>query len=148
MQKSKTLISAIIGTSAMTLFSNLVSDYENKNYREPEVLGQLIERLPKDISKGKARLTGWGMHYAIGFLFVSIYNELWKRKIVNPSLISGATIGAASGLAGIVGWKGMFEVHPNPPAKNLKKYFGHLMLAHVVFGVFSALTYKLMPVDK
>ena len=143
MKLGKILISAIVGTSAMTIFSYLVSASENKNFREPEVLGQLIKRLPKDISSDGAQIAGWSLHYTVGFLFVAFYNELWKRKKIKPSLTSGALLGAASGLAGITGWKGVFELHPNPPAKKLKQFFGHLMLAHVVFGVFTALTYKL-----
>lgn len=147
MQIGKILISAIVGTSAMTIFSYLVSASENKNFREPEVLGQLIKRLPKSSSKVTTQITGWSLHYIIGTSFVAIYNELWKRKKIKQSLTSGALLGAVSGFVGITGWKIMFEVHPNPQAKNLKQYFGHLMLAHVVFGVFSALTYKLIEAE-
>jgi len=142
MQTDKILISAFVGTSAMTLFSYLVSASEHKNFREPQVLAELIKRLPKNGSKDKAQIAGWCLHYTVGVSFVTLYNELWKQKIIKPSLTSGAVMGAVSGLVGISGWKGMFELHPNPPSKNLKQYFGHLMLAHVVFGVFSALTYK------
>lgn len=148
MRTGKTLISAIVGTSAMTIFSYLVSASENKNFREPEVVGQLVERLPKSPSKESSKIAGWVIHYTIGLSFVAFYNELWKRKIIKPSVTSGALLGAASGLVGITGWKGIFEVHPNPPAKNLKPYFSHLMLAHVVFGVFSALSYKLTSGNK
>ena len=87
-------------------------------------------------------MAGWGAHYATGMAFEVVFNEIWKRKLIKPTLTSGALLGAASGLVGLVLWKGTFEAHPNPPAKNLKPFFGHLMLAHVVFGVFSALTYK------
>lgn len=142
MNTGKILVSAIVGTSAMTIFSYLVSASEHKNFREPEVLGQLIKRLPL-CSKNSAKIAGWCLHYAVGISFVTIYNEIWKRKKIKPSLTSGALLGAASGVAGITGWKGVFEVHPNPPAKNLRQFFGHLMLAHIVFGVFCALSYKL-----
>ncbi|NDP26785.1 MAG: hypothetical protein GZ087_05070 [Flavobacterium sp.] len=142
MKTGKILIAAIVGTSAMTLFSYLVSSSENKNFREPEVLGQLIKRLPKSRSKKSSQIAGWLLHYTIGISFVTFYHQLWKRKKINPSLASGAGLGAASGLVGVTGWKGMFEFHPKPPAKNLKPFFGHLILAHVVFGVFSALSYK------
>ena len=148
MKIGKILISSIVGTSAMTIFSYLVSASEKKNFREPEVLGKLIERIPKSTSRDTGKIAGWGLHYAIGFLFVASYSELWKRKKIKPSITSGAFLGAASGLAGITAWKGMFEAHPNPPAKNLKPFFGHLMLAHIVFGVFSALTYKLTGAEK
>ncbi|HSN59430.1 MAG TPA: hypothetical protein VLR49_00740 [Ferruginibacter sp.] len=148
MQTGKILSSAIVGTSAMTLFSYLVSESENKNFREPEVLGQLIKRLPISCSKETAQIAGWSIHYAVGLLFLVIYDELWRQKNINPSFTSGALLGAASGVAGITGWKGTFELHPNPPAKNLTKFFGHLLLAHIVFGVFSALTYKLTLAEK
>ena len=142
-QSGKILISAILGTSAMTLFSYLISNRKNKNFREPQVLGQLIHRLPVSASKESSQMTGWGMHYAIGTLFVICYSELWEQTKVEPTLTSGMLLGAGSGLIGVMGWKLMFEGHPNPPAKNLKPFFGHLILAHVVFAVFSAITYKI-----
>ena len=148
MQTGKIITSAIIGTTAMTLFSYLISNTENKNYREPEILGKLIRRLPIDASKESSEIAGWCAHYLIGILFVAIYDEILKRKKIEPTLTSGALFGAISGLMGITGWKIMFETHPNPPAKNLKRYFAHLILAHIVFGVFSSVSYKLAKTEK
>jgi len=98
--------------------------------------------VPINCSKKSAQIAKWFTLYAIGILFVVGYSELWKQKNVKPSLTSGDLLGATSGLVGIIGWKAMFEAHPNPPAKNLKRFFGHLMLAHIIFGIFSALAYK------
>jgi len=136
------LIPGIVGTSAMTVFSYMVSESKKRNFREPEVLGQLIARLPARVTKEKALLAGWGLHYAIGVIFMTFFNGFWKHNGGKPSLLSGAKLGAASGLIGTISWKGMFEIHANPPAKNLKRFFGHLILAHVVFGVFCSLAYK------
>lgn len=147
-QTGKILISAIVGTSAMTLFSYLTSNKKNKNFREPQLLGQLIKRLPVNGSKKSSQMAGWGMHYAIGTLFVVCYSELWEQTKGKPSLASGTVLGAGSGLVGVMGWKLMFEAHPNPPAKNLKPFFGHLILAHIVFGISSALTYKITDGNK
>ena len=144
MQSKNILFSSIIGTSAMTLFSYLISESENKNFREPEVLARLIKRLPGSSSEETAQIAGWGMHYTIGFLFVVIYSELWKHKNIDSAVTSGILLGTASGFTGILAWKAMFEIHPDPPAKDLKDYFRHLLLAHVVFGVFSALAFKLL----
>jgi len=144
MQTGKILASALVGTTAMTIFSYLVSEAENKNFREPDVLSELIERLPGKKSNDPAQIGGWLAHYAVGIVFVACFNELWKRKLVTPSVTSGALLGAASGLAGVAAWKGSFVAHPNPPAKNLKPFFGHLVLAHAVFGIFSSITYKLI----
>ncbi|HSN48714.1 MAG TPA: hypothetical protein VLR29_08135, partial [Flavobacterium sp.] len=142
MQTDKILVTAIVGTSAMTLFSYLASESKNRNFREPEILGQLINRLPTRCSKESSQIAGWCTHYAVGLAFVVIYDKLWKKKKLEPSVTSGLLLGAASGLVGIGGWKVMFEVHPNPPVIKQKRFFGHLMLAHIVFGVFSAVTYK------
>lgn len=143
MQTGKILISGIVGTSAMTLFSYLVSRSKNRNFREPELLGDLIYRLPVSTSKPSAQLAGWGIHYAIGILFVACYSELWEQTKLKPTLTSGAMLGAANGVVGATGWKLMFKAHPNPPAKDLEPYLGHLIPAHVVFGVFNAIIYKL-----
>jgi len=148
MQTGKVLLSSLVGTTAMTLFSYLVSEAKDRNFREPEVLGELVERLPASPSKKPSQMVGWFAHYAIGATFVAFYNELWKRKIVKPTVTSGALLGGASGVVGIVSWKAMFEGHPDPQRKNLKRFFGHLMLAHVVFGVFSAITYKVTPAHR
>ena len=117
MQTGKIIIPAIVGTSAMTLFSYLVSESKSENFREPVVLAHLIKRLPNSFSKDKAQIAGWSAHYATGLLFVIFYNEIWKRKK------QGFTFP-------FEGWL------------NLNKFFGHLILAHVMFGIFSALAYK------
>jgi hypothetical protein len=143
MQKGNILIPSIVGTSAMTLFSYMISEAENENFREPDVLARLVERLHITDSKNSAQVAGWGGHYAIGLLFMAIYYQLWKHKKIKPTLISGALLGLVSGVVGIISWKIMFNMHPNPPAKNLKNYFRHLLFAHVVFGVFCSIAYKL-----
>ena len=143
MPTSTILIPAMVGTSAMTLFSYLVSESKHENFREPDVLRQLIQRLPTTGSNDSAQLTGWGGHYAAGLLFVFVYHQLWKQNKIKPSIASGTLLGAVSGLAGMIVWKVVFRLHPNPQPKNLNQYFRHLLFAHVVFGIFSALTYKL-----
>lgn len=143
MDRDKILLSGITGTSAMTLFSYWVSASKNKNFSEPETLSQMMKRLPPGITKTQAGIGGWCTHYAIGIVFAMVFNEVWKVSKTKPSIPSGALLGALSGLAGIAAWQIAFAVHPNPPAKNLKKYFGHLLIAHIVFGIFSAIPFTL-----
>lgn len=148
MHAYKILIPGIVGTSAMTLFSYLVSEGKNKNFREPEILAELIQRIPKSRLNKSAHIAGWGIHYAIGILFVTCYSEIWEQTKVKPSLASGTLMGGLNGVLGVIGWKLMFEGHPNPQAKNPKTFFGHLLPAHVVFGIFSAMTYKFINGNK
>lgn len=148
MKIPKVLFSGILGTTAMTLFSALISKSKNKNLEQSENLAQLINRMPINISKKSAKVAGVFSHYGIGMGFVSLFDQLWKRHKLEPSLRSGALLGAASGLLGVVAWKTMFESHPNPQPKNLKVFMGQLVLAHVVFGAVSAIAYKVCPDSK
>lgn len=140
----KILFPTLLGTTAMTAFSYLVSKKKKRNFKEPKVLAQMFERLPggPDDDDG-ATAAGFGAHYLAGLLFAVPYVYLWEKEILQPDLPTGAALGAASGLAGIAGWELMFKLHPSPPPKNKKRYFGHLMLAHIVFGVFSAAGYRM-----
>jgi hypothetical protein len=133
---NKILTSAIAGTTAMTLFSYIVSDSKKENFREPEVLAKMIKKLVPQTEKETAQLEGWLTHYGIGLLFCLMYVYLWKNRIY-PTLKSGLLLGAASGGLGIAAWHLTFKAHPNPPFKNLKKYYGHLFLAHLIFGAFA-----------
>lgn len=145
MKIAKVLISSIIGTTAMTLFSSLISKSENKNLEQSENLAQLVNRLPINMSKKTAKVAGVCSHYGIGMGFVSLYDQLWKRHKVEPSVRSGALLGAVSGLIGVAAWNTMFKSHPNPQPKNLKMFMGQLVLSHVVFGVVSSIVYKISP---
>ncbi len=148
MKIPKVLFSGILGTTAMTLFSSLISKSENKNLEQSENLAQLVNRLPINVSKKTAKVAGVFSHYGIGMGFLSLYDQLWKRHKIEPSIQSGALLGAASGVLGVVAWKTMFESHPNPQPKNLKVFMSQLVLSHVVFGVVSAIAYRVCPDTK
>ena len=142
---SRVLLPAITGTSAMTVFSYLVSNAKDENYREPLVLEILIKRLIKEGEDDTAAMMAWSLHYFVGILFTYVYASISTAKKVHPSVMSGLCFGAVCGLVGIAGWNITFKLHPDPPKKNLKKYFGHLFVAHLVFGVVTALSLSTLP---
>ncbi len=141
MNAKKILLPALLGTTAMSIFSYFVSDVKRENYREPLVLAGLLSKLKPGLEKPGATIAGWVLHYASGVAFTSVFHQIWKRHFMKPTIASGIGLGAVSGLAGIAVWKMAFEAHPDPPRKNLKRYFTHLFWAHWVFGAFSALGY-------
>ena len=142
MDISKILTSSVGGTSLMSLFSYLISDSKHKNFREPEILGELIKRVVPDVSKTQADIAGWALHYAAGTVFTGIYDQIWEKTSIKPSVKSGAILGAISGLAGIAIWRAAIAAHPNPPIKDYNSYYKHLLLAHVFFGIAAAESYK------
>jgi hypothetical protein len=142
MNVSRILSAAICGTSAMTLFSYLVSKRKKEQFREPVLLSLLIKRF-ESREAPKQNIDGWAIHYSVGSMFSAIYDQLWRSGKMKPNITNGAIIGAISGLAGIGGWHATLRFHPDPPPIDIKKYYGHLLAAHIVFGVFAALGYRM-----
>lgn len=138
------LFSGIIATSVMTLFSYIVSALSHSQFREPQLLNELLKRstaLP--YKPGQENLTGWTIHYAIGILFVAIFDFIWNYTDFEPSIFTGALLGFIFGFIGITGWKVMFSLNPNPPAIRFKIFYLQLLPAHVIFGIGAVLLYLL-----
>jgi hypothetical protein len=133
----------LAGTSSMTLFSYLVSEWQGENFKEPELLGRLLQPLIPELKKKHTELAGWNLHYLVGFIFSFVYARIWAETKLKPNLKSGLFLGAVSGVVGLLTWKLCFKIHPNPPKISFRKYYGHLLITHLVFGVCTALAYKL-----
>jgi hypothetical protein len=146
MEFKKVLSSGILGTSAMTIFSYLISQLMSENFREPEIMSFLFKNLSITFLQYGTFLgyLAWTFHYIIGFSFVFIYVKLWDNNKVKPNLISGIFLGAITGIVGIIGWYITIKIHPNPPIVNLKNFFILLFFAHIVFGIFAMIGYVLI----
>jgi hypothetical protein len=130
------LLSGFIATTLMTLFSYLFSAIVSRNFSEPELLNKLISG--SDIlsfNPGKSHIAGWILHFIVGWAFALILNLMVSYTPVEPDWFTGLWYGAAAGLVGIVSWKIMFSLNEDPPIINLNRYFIHLFLAHIVFGL-------------
>ena len=146
MELKKVLSSGILGTSAMTIFSYLVSELMSENFREPEIMSFLFKNLSITFLQYETYLgyLAWTFHYIIGFSFVFIYVKLWDTNKLKPNLVSGMFLGAITGIIGIIGWYITFKLHPNPPIVNLRNFFILLFFAHIVFGIFATIGYVLI----
>ena len=138
------ILAGAIGTTFMTLYSYGVANKEQRQYREPELLNKLVDRTPVILPKTtKKHFTGWLMHYAVGYAFSVVYDYIWRRTPVSPTVKNSLIMGAISGIIGILGWKACFSVHPNPPKTNYKGFYMQLMVAHIIFGLFAKIGYRL-----
>lgn len=136
-------LGVLIGTSLMTLFSYIMTYEVKEQFREPQLLNELINR--SDIfGVENSRLAGWFLHYGVGTIFVIIYHFVWKYSLIGPSLSSGTILGFVSGLIGITGWYFVFRIHHNPPAVDIGDYFIHLIVAHIIFGAGAYMGYNLL----
>ena len=133
----------LIGTSLMTAFSYGISKATHQQFREPQLLAKLLSRLFSQQRNPKHDVHGWLLHYSIGLIFTTVYDLLWRKTSLNPSMAHGALLGGISGVIGAEVWKLVLKTHPDPPNVNLKEYYRQLLAAHVVFGIFAAAGYRL-----
>ncbi|HKH60227.1 MAG TPA: hypothetical protein VKA49_05320 [Flavitalea sp.] len=137
------IFAGLSGTTLMTSFSYLVAQFQKENFREPELLAILLRRLVPELNKKYSKIAGWNIHYAVGIAFAIIYSTLWEKNKLKASVKSGLLLGGLSGLLAIIIWKATFLLHPSPPNVEFKRYYGNLFVAHLVFGAFASIGYKI-----
>ena len=128
----------------MTLYSYMKAKKENQQYVEPVMINRLIDNsknLPP-LEHEESHLAGWGLHYATGIGFVTIYWLIGKKVLTRPTVPKIITVGALSGLIGIVVWKMIFAQHERPPHNYRYGYYRQLFVAHIIFALFALTTYK------
>ena len=135
--------SSIAGTTMMTLYSYAISWTKNKNFKEPLLLAQMVYRLMPWLQKKDSRIAGWGVHYLTGLLFAESYAAFWSQDTF-ANIKTGLVLGGISGIAAILIWKFTLEAHPFPPPVHFFKFAGQLFIAHIVFGLASALGYTFL----
>lgn len=135
------LIASIAATSAMTLFSYIISKSFRELYKEPVLLTFILSKLNLDLSIKTKTILAWLLHYFIGLIFVIIYHILWFYNILKLSLLSALLLGAVSGIVGIISWMLMFKITDHKPQIDFKGYYIQLFFAHIIFGITAALVY-------
>ena len=137
------LISTIAATSAMTLFSYVISASFRELYKEPVLLTYLLTKFHVEVSPQTKTVLAWLLHYIIGLLFVIAYHFVWAYNIVEFSWRIALLFGAISGIIGILGWIILFEIVPQKPNIDFKGYYLQLFFAHVIFGLTAFWVYKM-----
>jgi hypothetical protein len=141
MNLKKILTAGTAGTAVMTVFSYAVTKAAKKNFVEPVILGQLLNRVTK-LNKDTAMAAGWVSHLGVGVVFTAIYDKYLQLKKTRPTLANALLLGSLGGLTGITIWHATFKAHPNPPGVDLKNFYKQLFLAHLIFGAGVALTHE------
>ncbi|MCB7480558.1 hypothetical protein [Christiangramia sediminis] len=129
------LIFSILATLLMTAFSYVCTMLTGNNFREPELLNQLINTSRIPLKAGKKSVLGWLLHLLIGFVFGVIMSLVWDFFELSSYLIFGLISGIIAGVLGILGWQVMFYLNPQPPDIDLNKFYAQLIVAHVIFSL-------------
>ena len=130
----KVIAGALAGTAAMTIFSYFLSGKKDKNFKEPKLLGEMVNRAFPQIEKTPAKVAGWMMHASMGFIFTNAYVSLLRKIKFRTDLPDDVFVGVVNGVLGIVIWKLTFSVHPDPPKIHFNRFYQHLILAHIIFS--------------
>lgn len=133
---SQIITVGIFATIAMTAFSYGFSYIFKGNFKEPQLLNYLIDRLPKNsTSICREHIYGWLIHICTGILFVLIFKAVTIFIDIDLSFLNGFIIGLLAGLIGVGTWSLAFIFHPNPPSNNRLMYYLQLICAHIIFGI-------------
>ena len=133
MEVRKTLNSAIVATSAMTAFSYLASWLIKQNFKEPKLLGDMLEPTLPHRAKALSTPGGWAAHYCFGLTWSLMLIEYIKAANIKNSAENGLIIGSVGGLTAIACWKFLFDSHPCPPKTHRRNFYAQLFLAHLIF---------------
>jgi hypothetical protein len=142
------LIATFTATSAMTMFSYIVSASFKELYKEPLLLKYLLTRFKITASDRLKEILAWLIHYSIGFIFVLGYYILWEEGIITFKVITGIYLGAVCGVIGIIGWIIMLKLSRFERKAQDKGYYIQLFLAHIIFGVTAMITLVILNGEK
>lgn len=139
-QQLRIFAASAIATSAMTLYSYLLSWIKKFEFKEPRLLSLMAGKLDLHFKTDK-RIAGWSTHYLTGLLFAELYAPFWEKS---KGVASGLIFGGLSGVAAILIWKITLSVFREESVVNFPQFAGQLVIAHVVFGLFTALALRWM----
>ena len=130
----KVFSTAFKATSLMTFFSYMVSTMQKENFKEPKLLGGMVKNVFPGMNETTSYASGWLIHYSLGLTWTIVQQLYMKANNRTPSIPTAIGLGVVSGVTGVAVWHLLFKVLPHPPRTNRKKFYGQLMVAHLVFS--------------
>lgn len=111
--------------------------------RIPFLLGSLFSfrtRRTGEIDYSPAsRWVGTAVHYATGFVFLLIYALVWSMGWLQPDFFGAAAMGVLHGFVGCGIWSLAFRFFPVLAKMDVRQFFIHLFLAHLVFSAVATM---------
>jgi len=126
----------ILATIGMTIFSYIISFFTSNKVEEPQLLNEMVFRLRlghHDLKK--EHVVGWAIHLIIGIFFSLLYFGLLNYNLIDRNYLHGIIFGLIAGFIGVLGWKLLEVLHPNPPSSLKMIFYAQLIPAHIIFGL-------------
>ena len=131
MEPGKVIYDGLKSTSLMTLFSYLASGQEDKNFKEPVLLDDVAEH--EGMNRIIAKHAGWMIHYGFGMVWTVVMRYIILRTGIKPNALSGLLLGSIGGLIAVASWHPLIKRYRLVFKKNEKRFYSHLVLAHIIF---------------
>lgn len=132
------IISGIAGTLAMTLFIEFICLLTHKPFHVIRILAYMIPFGRSVVSTNARRMiyvAAVEIHYAIGVLFTFCFKQCIQSNLMEFTFSNALLFGALAGFVGIIGWRIVFAVHPEPPKIRLSQYLTVIWIGHIVFSI-------------
>ena len=142
MDSTRTVLSSIAATSAMTAFSYLMTDGRLKDYREPELLASFLEIQWPHLPKSASNPAGWASHYAFGLAWALVHKIVLDKSHIKRNAQTGLLFGSFGGLTAVIIWKLLFKLNPKPPRIDYQSFYTHLVVAQIIFTSTLLLLHK------
>lgn len=126
------LLAWIVATTCMTGFSYLFSTLLNENFKEPQLLADLLGEI---FSTKLPVWVGWITHYLTGILFLGMLLGAYAVTEVRISVYWGILFGCVLGGIGILMWKALYQLANSEPPTHKHLFHLQLIVAHIFFGM-------------
>ncbi|AWG22974.1 hypothetical protein FFWV33_16290 [Flavobacterium faecale] len=140
----KVVFASVVATSVMTLVSYALSNVLNKQYREPVLLGYLLDSYAIGQTPTMRIYISWSLHYIIGIALVTAYHLLWQSIGLDKMALNLVFLAICTGLIGVVSWIVIFSICRYKPKMDYMGYFIQIFLVHILFTVIAVYTYCLL----
>ena len=143
MKMKNVIISGVAGTLVMTLFSQLVSKKEDKDFNEPRLLATIEEdklSIPSPVSP----VAGWASHLGVGIGWALVFDLYKKYLRSNPSVSDVLKFGTIGGIAAIGSWRQLLDMCPGHSPAYYRKFFSQLFIDHLIFFLTISAAGKLL----
>jgi hypothetical protein len=133
MQAQKVLLDGLASTTLMTLFSYTAAEGQGRNYKEPVLLAGAMEAA--GVRQPLSTLGGWTIHYGLGVVWSAVIRVFLRKMRLKPRVLTGVFMGTIGGLVGVACWKPVVQQFRLLPNRQARRFYSHLVLAHVLFTV-------------
>jgi len=139
----KVVTASIIGTIVMTIFSCFLGKLFSKEFSEPILLDTLFYSAFKSMTPNSNKpFMGWVIHFLFGVVFAFINYYFYSIQLMSLLAFTALVSGTICGLLGIIGWKIMLHLHPDPPNFDVKLFLLQLFFAHLLFSLSTLCIFK------